>query len=146
MRQQGCLYSCPCLTPLAVFGPQRHLLILITHLSRITKMLPWDARSRYKRILLPGLPKIYQQRATANPAPCPVFQGWRRSWGHAAGPGWVSAQAGQAWAKGNFPASSASYSPKPEPKSIAVVGTLERCAGADSCFSRAAWENPQNFP
>ena len=50
------------------------------------------------------------------------------------------------WARGNFPASSAGYSPKPEPKSIAVVGTLESCAGAEACFSRAAWGNPQNFP
>lgn len=50
------------------------------------------------------------------------------------------------WAEGNFPASSAGCSPKPEPKSIAIIGTLESCAGAEACFSRAAWENPQNFP
>ena len=50
------------------------------------------------------------------------------------------------WARGNFPASSVTYSSKPEPKSFAIIWTLESCARAESCFGRAAWGNPQNFP
>lgn len=66
--------------------------------------------------------------------------------------GWAGSQHTQdrhglcGWAKGNFPASSAGYSPKPKPQNIASIGTVESCAGAEACFSRDAWGNPQNFP
>lgn len=54
--------------------PERHLLILTTHFSRITKLLHWETRSKYKSpaALLLSLLKLYQQRTTANPAPRPL--------------------------------------------------------------------------